>query len=116
MTERYRFDQVEIQIQRAADRSRYARNELNVQATASDIIVFDQREHLRFVCISIVIWAMQYLVDIVDERRAPYASRVLCETRAPSYSGAVKSHSLETARSLLCLDSAAQSIRQCFIF
>ena len=77
VTECNRLDQIKIEIERAADRPCNARNKLNVKRTASDIIVLDQRENLRFICISVVIWAMKDLINVMHKRRAPNAPAVL---------------------------------------
>ena len=54
-----------------------------MQTAARDIIVLDQREHLRFISVPIIIGAVHYLVNIVDKGRPPDASAVLFQAVTP---------------------------------
>ena len=82
VTKRDRLDQIKIEIQRAADRSRNARNELDVQASACDIVVLYQRKNLSLVGISVVVWTVKYFVRISYECRTQNACAVGLSVKA----------------------------------
>ena len=54
VAERDRLNQIEVQIQRLADRAGNAGNELHMQRTAADVVVFVERKHLRLVGAAVV--------------------------------------------------------------
>ena len=62
--ERNRLDKFQIQMQRLTDITRNTGHELHVQATPSHIVVFIQRIHLRFVCVTAEIRTMNYLFNV----------------------------------------------------
>ena len=69
----YCLDKIKIEVQRAADSSCNAGNQLNVKVSASYIIVFAKRIYLRFIGITVIIRAVNDFVNIVHEGGAPYA-------------------------------------------
>ena len=60
-----------------AKRARNPRNELHVQTSMRNIVVFAQGKHLRFVRIAVVVRTMQNFIHVADKRSAPYACVVV---------------------------------------
>ena len=76
VAERDSLDEIEVEIKRRADSTRYSRNELNMQCSSGDIVVLVEREHLCLIGISIIIRAMQNLVGIAGISGTPDGLKV----------------------------------------
>ena len=64
---RDRLDELDVQSQKLADGARDAADELHVQAAAADIVVFNEREHLRLVGVAVVSGNVDDLLDVARE-------------------------------------------------
>ena len=62
------FDEVEVQTQERANTTRYARDELYVQAATAQVVVLHEGEDLRLVRVAVVRGHVQDLLDIARER------------------------------------------------
>ena len=77
VAKRYGFDKVEIKPQRATDSPCDTRNQLHVQASMRDVVVFVERKDLCFVRIAVVIGTVQNFVDVANERATERACIVV---------------------------------------
>ena len=71
-----RLNQVEIEVQGAADGARNAGYQLHMQAAARHVIVADERKHLRLVGIAVEIWTVHNFIYIMQESWSPDAARI----------------------------------------
>ena len=102
VTESNGFNQVKIETQSGTNGARNAGYELNVQTATGDIIVFIEREHLRFVGIAIIKGAVQDLIYIVNKGRAPNGGNIFCQINSSLYLPVIKSHRRKSC-ALSCL-------------
>ena len=65
------LNQIQIQIQRAADGSGDTGHQLNVQASSGHVIVLHQREDLSLIGVTVVVGAVQDTVNILSKSGAP---------------------------------------------
>ena len=73
-----RLDEVTIETERAPDVPRNARHQLHVEATAREIVVAAEAEHLRLAVEAAVGGQMHDLLGITHVRRTPDATGVTC--------------------------------------
>ena len=71
-----RLNQVEIEVQGAADGARNAGYQLHMQAAARYVVIADERKHLRFVRIAVEIRAVHNFIHIMQESWSPDAARI----------------------------------------
>ena len=72
-----RLDEFAVEPQRPPQRARRARDELNVQAAARQVVIFIEGEHLRLVGAAAVIGAVEDLVRVADKGGAPDVRRIV---------------------------------------
>ena len=71
VSESDRFYKIEIKVKSRANSTRNSRNKLNVKRSSRYIIVLVERENLCLVCVSIILGAMKYLINVARVGGAP---------------------------------------------
>ena len=75
MTQRDSLYQVQVQIQSAADGTGNAADQLHMEASACNIIIFNQGKHLGLIGITVIVGAVHDPVDILGELGTPDRGR-----------------------------------------
>jgi hypothetical protein len=71
MTKSDGFNQIQIQVQSAADGSGDSRYQLNVQTPSGDVIVLHQRVDLGLIAVTVIEGAVENLINIPGKGRTP---------------------------------------------
>ena len=79
------LDQLAVQPQQPSDVARDAADQLHVQASAADIVVFHQAEHLRFAGVAVVSGNVDDLVDVAREGASQQRGVVVRVALAPHH-------------------------------
>ena len=109
------FDQVQIQIQRLANGSGDPGDQLDMETPAGDVIIADQGKNLRLIAVTVIIWAVHDLVDVMDIGRTPDAGLILSHGTATEYSGIVRTHPGEGSVLSVKLDSLRHTCGKGFV-
>ena len=107
------LDQVQVQVQGAADGPGDAGHQLNMEAAAGNVIIFDQGKDLGLVCIAIVVRAVHDPVDVLGEIGPPDRSGLIPAKAADRHAvreGTVK----KSAIGFFILHPGGKSIRKLF--
>jgi len=83
MPERDGLDELAVEPEQAADAPRDAAHELHVEPAARDVVVLDEREHLRLVRVAVVGGDVEDLLDVAREGGAGEGSLVVGIGLAP---------------------------------
>lgn len=70
------LNQIQVEMQRGAQGARDSGYQLYMQAAPGNVVVFDQRKHLRLVNIPVIVGTVQNFVHVMHEGRPPYRGLV----------------------------------------
>ena len=68
MSQRNRLDKIGVQSQQATDPLRNTIHQLNMKAATANVVVFNKREHLRLIGITVIRWHIDDFLYIARKR------------------------------------------------